>query len=101
MRCKPSIQFKGGRQEGLTIVEILVASALMVFIVFGLLIMFNQTQRAFKSSIRQVDVLEGGRAVLDLVVRDLEQLSTPRIPNVTTFHSTVDRTKGVDQYEGA
>lgn len=79
------------RQQGLTILEIMVASGLMIIIIFGLLAMFNQTQRAFKSSLRQVDVLEGGRAIMDMVVRDLEQLaSPPGISNTVTFHA--DRT---------
>jgi hypothetical protein len=39
----------------------------------GLTAMFNQTQRAFRSGLKQVDVFEGGRAVMDLVTRDIEQ----------------------------
>jgi hypothetical protein len=51
----------------------MVTIALLSFIVLGLLAMFNQTQRAFRSSMTQVDVLEAGRAVTDMVARDLEQ----------------------------
>jgi hypothetical protein len=37
--------------------------------------MFNQTQRLFMSSMGQTDVLEGGRTVMDMMTRELEQLA--------------------------
>ena len=61
------------RQRGLTLVEMMVATTLLVVMMLGLTAMFNQTQRAFRSGLKQVDVFEGGRAVMDLVVRDIEQ----------------------------
>jgi len=76
---------KRRRESGLTLLEILVASTLLVVIVFGLLMMFNQTQRAFKASMRQVDVMEGGRAALDLIARDVEQLSASRVTKVVNL----------------
>ena len=57
-----------------SLIEILVTIALLSFIVLGLLAMFNQTQRAFRSSMTQVDVLEAGRAVTDMIARDMEQM---------------------------
>jgi hypothetical protein len=57
-----------------SLIEIMVTIALLSFIVLGLLAMFNQTQRAFRSSMTQVDVLEAGRAVTDLIARDMEQM---------------------------
>ena len=62
------------RQRGLTLVEMMVATTLLVVMMLGLTAMFNQTQRAFRSGLKQVDVFEGGRAIMDLVVRDVEQL---------------------------
>jgi hypothetical protein len=58
-----------------SLVEILVTIALLSFIVLGLFAMFNQTQRAFMSSMGQTDVLEGARTVTDMMTRDLEQLT--------------------------
>jgi hypothetical protein len=66
-------QTKARRQSALTLVEMLVATTLLVVIMLGLTAMFNQTQRAFRSGLKQVDVFEGGRAVMDLIARDVEQ----------------------------
>jgi hypothetical protein len=43
--------------------------------------MFNQTQRAFRAGIGQNDVLEGGRATMDLIGRDLVQMRPSEGPN--------------------
>ncbi|MCL5096402.1 MAG: hypothetical protein M1608_02490 [Candidatus Omnitrophica bacterium] len=53
----------------------MVVIALLTVIVIGLYAMFNQTQRALISTTTQVDVLEPGRAALDLISRELEQMS--------------------------
>ena len=74
---------RSGGQEALTLIEILVATALLVMITVGLLAMFNQTQKAFRSSLTSVDVLEGGRTVLDIVTSDLEQLVPSGQPGET------------------
>jgi hypothetical protein len=52
----------------------MVTVGLLSIIVLGLLAMFNQTQRAFKTSMTQTDVLESGRATMDMVTRELEQM---------------------------
>lgn len=51
--------------------EMMVAMTLLVVIVMGLTMMFLQTQKAFKSGLRQVDVLESGRSVMSLIADDL------------------------------
>ena len=56
-----------------TLLEILVAVTLLSFIVLGLFAMFNQTQRAFRLSMTQSDILEAGRAVTEMIPRELEQ----------------------------
>jgi hypothetical protein len=66
-------RIKRRAQSGLTLVEMMVATTLLVVIMLGLTMMFNQTQRAFRSGLKQVDVFEGGRAVMDLISRDVEQ----------------------------
>jgi hypothetical protein len=68
-----------------SLIEIMVTVALMTLIVLGLLTMFNQTQRAFRSSMTQVDVLESGRAFTDLLTRELEQTTPSRLPFVPNF----------------
>jgi len=64
----------GGLTAAFSLIEILVTVALLAFIVLGLFAMFNQTQRAFTSSMTQSDVLEAGRAVSDMFTRELEQI---------------------------
>jgi hypothetical protein len=59
----------------------MVTIALLSFIVLGLLAMFNQTQKAFRSSMTQVDVLEAGRAVTDMIARDIESTVASQMPD--------------------
>ena len=72
-------------ESALTLVEMLVASSLLVVIMLGLTMMFNQTQRAFRSGLKQVDVFEGGRAVADLIARDVESLNDTETPGIVNF----------------
>ncbi len=72
-------------RRAFSLIEILVTAALMSFIVLGLLAMFNQTQRAFRSSMTQTDVLEAGRATMDLVTRELEQMAPSQDLRTTNF----------------
>jgi type II secretory pathway pseudopilin PulG len=73
---------------GFSLIEIMVTVALMSLIILGLLSMFNQVQRAFRSSMTQVDVLEAGRAVTDLLVRDVEQMYPIQLPYDSLYWST-------------
>src|SRR5690348_10204498 len=57
-------------QRGLTLIEILVSSALLLVITLGLTAMFNQTQRAFRMGMESVDVYEGTRAATEMMGRD-------------------------------
>ena len=67
---------RGGRApRAFTLVEILVVVVLMSFIVLALMAVFNSTQAAFRSSITQTDVLEGGRSVMGLIKSDLESMT--------------------------
>src|SRR5437867_6593815 len=74
-----------------SLIEIMVTVALLSFIVLGLLAMFTQTKRAFTSSMTQTDVMESGRAVVEMIVRDLEQLTPSHVvglrgaPNLNFF----------------
>ena len=63
-----------------TLIEILVTIGLLSFIVLGLLAMFNQTQRAFRAGMAQTDILESGRASMDIIARELEQTTPSEYP---------------------
>jgi hypothetical protein len=67
-----------------TLVEILVSISLLSFIVIGLFAMFNQTQRAFRLGMTQSDLLEAGRAVTEMIPRELEQ-AVPSYRNAVNF----------------
>jgi hypothetical protein len=64
-----------GAGRGFSLVEIIVVVGLLSVIMIGLLMMFNQTQQAFRGSMTQVDVLESGRAATELIGRELEQIT--------------------------
>jgi hypothetical protein len=85
VRIAPSIENslqppRPGR--ALTILEMLVSTAMLTFIVLGLTAMFIQTQKAFKTGIKQSDSTDAGRAVIDLIASDLVQMSDPHFTNV-------------------
>jgi hypothetical protein len=65
----------------------MVAVALLSFIILGLLSMFLQTQKAFRNSMKQVDVLEAGRAATDFLSRELSQITPSQMPFTTNFYA--------------
>jgi len=78
------------RRTAFTLIEILVAMALMTFIVLALMAVFNSTQTAFRAGLTQTDVLEGGRATIDLIKSDLETMTPSLAPSnviVNPFNS--------------
>jgi type II secretory pathway pseudopilin PulG len=83
-------RLKAGSGAAFSLIEIMVAMVLLSFIILGLLAMFHQTQKAFRSSMTQVDVLESGRSVTDLIARDLEQMIASSLPftNAGNYRST-------------
>ena len=58
-----------------TLIEVMVVVALLSLIVIALMGVFNSTQAAFRASITQTDVLESGRAAMDLIAGDLRSMS--------------------------
>jgi hypothetical protein len=62
-------------RHAFTLVEILVVVVLMSLIVLALMAVFSSTQAAFRASITQTDVLEGGRSVMGLIKNDFESLT--------------------------
>jgi hypothetical protein len=69
-------------RSAFSLIEVLVVTGLLSVIIFGLVLMFGQTQRAFKLGTTQVDVLEGGRMVTDMLTREVAQI-TPAHQMVT------------------
>jgi type II secretory pathway pseudopilin PulG len=63
------------RRTAFTLVEILVAMVLMTFIVLALMTVFGSTQTAFRAGLTQTDVLESGRATMDLIQSDLQEMT--------------------------
>ena len=57
-------------RQAFTLIEVLVVVALLSVIILGLVAMFSQTQRAYTLGMTQVDVLEGGRAVTEMITRE-------------------------------
>ena len=57
-----------------SLIEILVVITLLSLIVVALMAVFKSTQTAFRSSVTQTDVLEGGRATMDVMTADLRQM---------------------------
>ncbi len=68
-----------------TVVELMVAISVMTLIVLVLYGLFDQTQRAMRGNVSQVDVLEGGRATMDMISRDLEQMRASNVPFATNL----------------
>jgi prepilin-type N-terminal cleavage/methylation domain-containing protein len=61
--------------NGFSLVEILVVVSLLSLIVLALMTVFSSTQRAFRASVTQTDVLEGGRSTMELIVSDLRGMT--------------------------
>jgi type II secretory pathway pseudopilin PulG len=59
-----------------TLVEVMVVMTLLSLIVIALMGVFSSTQAAFRASITQTDVLESGRAAMDLITGDLRAMSS-------------------------
>jgi prepilin-type N-terminal cleavage/methylation domain-containing protein len=61
-------------RRGFSLVELLITMTLLSLIVLALMAVFSSTQRAFRASVTQTDVLEGSRAAMDLISTDLRNL---------------------------
>lgn len=59
------------RTSAFSLLEMLVGMGMLSLIVLALFSLFNQTQKALLANVSQSDVMENGRSILDLLVRDL------------------------------
>lgn len=74
-------------QSGFSLIELMVSMTVLSLIVIGLLAVFNNMQRALRAANNQVDVFEGARATLGLVVRDINQLAAARDTNAANIYA--------------
>jgi prepilin-type N-terminal cleavage/methylation domain-containing protein len=87
-----------GRQRGFSLLEMLLVASMMTIIIYGLYSMFDQTQRALRNSGAQVDVQEAGRAALEIITREIEQMAcgygsnAPNVAATLTFPDTLANT---------
>ena len=77
---------RAARLHAFTVVELLVAISVLSLIVLVLFGLFDQVQKALRSNVAQVDVLEGGRAGMQLVAGQAEQLSAGNVTGSTNLY---------------
>ncbi|MEY2409328.1 MAG: hypothetical protein QOF48_1998 [Verrucomicrobiota bacterium] len=82
--CAESYSIRG-RRAGFSLIEIMVAVSLLAVIIVGLLAMFYQVQRAFRAGTTQSDVMEGGRATMGLISREMQEISATYLDGVTNL----------------
>jgi len=85
----PGQSLQARTRRAFSIIEVVVVVGLMSFIVLGLVIMFGQTQRAYKLGTTQVDVLASGRATIDMMERELAVVTPSRGSNVVNFYADI------------
>ncbi len=73
-------------ERGLTILEMIVSTTMLAFIILGLTAVFVQVQRAFKNGIKQSDVSDAGRTIMDMVTSDLRQMTDAKNPGVPNLY---------------
>ena len=69
-----------------SLIELMTAVSIMLVIIFTLYAMFNQTQKALRANITQVDVLESGRAASEMIGREIEQLAACQLAETTNLY---------------
>jgi len=73
-------------QRAFSLVELMVAIGLLAVIMVALMMAFQQVQRAMHMGINQVDVLENGRAIMNLISRDLQEITFSGVAGGTNFY---------------
>jgi len=74
------------RRAGLTILEMLVSTAMLSLIVVGLTATLIQVQKAFKTGIKQNTVTDAGRSIVEMIAGDLRQMGDAQNTNFFNFH---------------
>jgi prepilin-type N-terminal cleavage/methylation domain-containing protein len=73
-------------RRGFTVLELLLAVSIMTVIIIGLYTVFDQTQKALRGTMSQVDVLEGVRSATDLISSELEGVNYLPVNRYTNFY---------------
>lgn len=68
-----------------SLMELLLAVSITTVIIGALYAVFHHTQRALLANVTQVDVLESGRAAMDILTRDLAQISASGVSGGTNL----------------
>jgi len=76
-------------RSGFSLIEIMVAVALLAVIIVGLMATFYHVQRAFRSGTAQSDVMESGRAFMGVITRELQEISATGLVSETNFFSAL------------
>lgn len=84
-RANAPLPVRRGGWRAFTLFELLLAVTLIVVIIYALFLMFNQTQLAFRRGVTQVDVMEAGRAALDIIANEVQHMAASGIGNVENF----------------
>lgn len=85
------------RRRAFTVLELLLAATLLTLIVYVLYSMFDQTQKALHANVAQTGVNEGGRAAMELLVREIESLTSSKIVNGINLLVTTNSTTPIVQ----
>ena len=75
-------------RSAFSLIEIMIAVSLLALLIVGLLAMFFQVQRAFRAGTTQADIMEGGRATMSLLVRDLQEMAASQIDLSPLYYIT-------------
>ena len=87
--CNSAIRQIRNLRYGFSLIEIMVAVALMTIIMLGLLAMFYQTQRAMRVGSAQVDVMGTGDAAIQMMASELKQVIA-----AGSYHTNLEATPG-------
>jgi prepilin-type N-terminal cleavage/methylation domain-containing protein len=79
-------------RRAFSLIEVMVAVTLLSVMTVGLMAMFYHTQRAFRLGANQKDVHEGGRAAMELIARELQEMYPSYLSNVVNFQAVTGST---------
>lgn len=83
-------------QRAFTLVEIITAMAITSIIVFALIAMFNQTQKALRISLAEGDVWESARAGFTTIANDIQELTPSRFDGAANVYVKENDTESPD-----
>lgn len=84
-------------QAGLTIVELLIAIALMMVLTAQVVFVFNQARQVFSSSLAMVDVYQNARIALDQMERDVQ--NAVKTGDMEPYNDNITAALGVGRYD--